>query len=104
MLQYRGAIIPMARVSDVVTGGTGPRGDGPLSVVVYRRGERTVGLVVDEILDVVDKSVDDRTEVAHDGVDATIVVGSRITEVLDVREAILRADPSFFDDAVTAEV
>ena len=103
MLQYRGAIIPMARVSDVVTGGSGPGGDGPLSVVVYRRGERTVGLVVDEILDVVDQPVYERDEATHDGVDATIVVASRITEVLDVREAILRADPSFFDDAVTAE-
>jgi two-component system chemotaxis sensor kinase CheA len=103
MLQYRGEIIPMVRVSDVLTGGSGPRGDGPLSVVVYRRGERTVGLVVDEILDVVDQPVDERNEFAHDGVDATIVVASRITEVLDVREAILRADPSFFDDAVTAE-
>lgn len=105
MLQYRGEIIPIVRLADLVGDATAPGGAGePLRVVVYRRGERTVGLVVNEILDIVEEAVDVTTDIAENGVTVTAVVDHRITELLDVRQAILAADPSFFDDTAKAGV
>jgi two-component system chemotaxis sensor kinase CheA len=105
MLQYRGEIIPIARIADLVSDSavTGDA-DAPLRVVVYRRGERTVGLIVNDILDIVEEAVQVTTDIADSGVTATVVVGNRITELLDVRRAILAADPSFFDDTAKAGV
>jgi hypothetical protein len=98
MLQYRGLIIPMAYVNEVV--GTvnplAPSNDS-LQVVVYRNGERTVGLVVNEIVDIIDDEDGVTSDIGSDGVSSTRVIGNRITELLDVRAAILAADPHFFD-------
>jgi len=58
-----------------------------------------VAIVVDEIIDIVD---DDASR--HSGIDGHGLVGStvlkdRVTERLDVTQAVLTADPTFFDDA-----
>ena len=100
MLQYRGAIIPMARVSDVVHDSDPVAIDveAPLQVVVYRRGERTVGLVVNEILDIVEEAAVVSADSAAAGIATTLVLGDRITELLDVHAAIIAADPEFFAD------
>lgn len=107
MLQYRGAIIPMARVADVVhdaeSAGT-HIDDAPLQVVVYRRGARTVGLVVNEILDIVEDVADISTDIAAAGIETTLVIGDRITELLDVHAAIIAADPEFFADETAGAV
>ena len=67
--------------------------------MVYTRGERSVAIVVEEILDIVD---DDAAQ--HSQIDDSCLVGStvlkdRVTELLDVRQVVLIADPAFFDDA-----
>ncbi|MEO6714776.1 MAG: chemotaxis protein CheA [Mycobacteriales bacterium] len=100
MLQYRGSIIPMARISSVVDDADPviADGDAPLQVVVYRRGERTVGLVVNEILDIVDDLQEISTDIKAAGIGAALVIGDRITELLDVHAAIIAADPDFFAD------
>jgi two-component system chemotaxis sensor kinase CheA len=97
MLQYHGTIIPMARIADVVNDSQPAQDDewAPLQVVVYRRGERTVGLVVNEILDIVDEA-NISSDLTGAGVERTLVIGDRITELLDVNAAILAADPDFF--------
>jgi two-component system chemotaxis sensor kinase CheA len=105
MLQYRGEIIPIVRICDVLNDAIATvDADAPLRVVVYRRGERTVGLIVNDILDIVEEAVQVTTDIADTGVSSTAVVQHRITELLDVRQAILAADPSFFDDTATAGV
>jgi two-component system chemotaxis sensor kinase CheA len=99
MLQYHGTIIPMARIADIVNDSQPGQDDewAPLQVVVYRRGERTVGLVVNEILDIVDEA-NISADLSGAGVERTLVIGDRITELLDVSAAILAADPDFFAD------
>lgn len=100
MLQYRGTIIPMARIADVVHDAAvlTAADDAPLQVVVYRRGARTVGLVVNEILDIVDEASGVSSDIPSAGIETTLVIGDRITELLDVHAAILAADPDFFAD------
>jgi two-component system chemotaxis sensor kinase CheA len=89
----------MARVSDVVRAEVpeSDDADAPLQVVVYRRGERTVGLVVNEILDIVEEEADVTSDISSEGVSSSLVISRRITELLDVRAAIEAADPAFFE-------
>jgi two-component system chemotaxis sensor kinase CheA len=98
MLQYRGLIIPMAYVNEVV-GSVNPLApsNDSLQVVVYRNGERTVGLVVNEIVDIIDDEDGVSSDIGSDGVASSRVIANSITELLDVRAAILAADPRFFD-------
>ena len=96
VVQYRGQIVPLVRL-DALLGAHDDTQTQDLLVVVYARGERSVAIVVEEILDIVD---DDGQ---HSQIDGTGLVGStvlkdRVTELLDVRRAVLAADPGFFED------
>jgi two-component system chemotaxis sensor kinase CheA len=95
-LQYRGGILPIVRVSELVTGRPGRHGD-TLQVVVYTEHGRSIGLVVDEIVDIVEESLDGVTDIDGAGVAGTAVVQRQVMEVLDLKQAVLAADPHFYD-------
>jgi two-component system chemotaxis sensor kinase CheA len=98
-LQYRGGILPIARLNSVVTGV--PHGrelNETLQVVVYTEEGRSVGLVVEEILDIAAEG-SLVTDIDGPGVTGTTVVQERVMEMLDVRQAILAADPHFYSSA-----
>ena len=59
--------------------------------MVLAAGGRRAGLVVGQILDIVDEATVGRTEGGRPGVRFSAVVQGRVTEFLDV-EAILQAD------------
>ena len=70
------------------------RGDGePVSLLVDRIGE-----VVDRIVDIAENSTTTRRDAEEDGLVGTAVIQQRVTELLDVRRAILAADPNFYTD------
>jgi two-component system chemotaxis sensor kinase CheA len=71
-------------------------------VVVYRDGDRSVGLLVDQIIDIVDDRVE-RSDISDDGVVASALVRGHVTEILDVTAAVLAADPAFFDVTATED-
>jgi two-component system chemotaxis sensor kinase CheA len=123
-LQYDGAVLPIVRLSDLVGDSVGdgvadsvadpvagsapgtaqPAGAGEpsiLQVVVYTSNGRSVGLVVDAIVDIADEPAVAVTDIDGPGVSATAIVQRRITEILDVNQAILAADPHFFDEVVS---
>ena len=71
-----------------------------LEVVVYadpRQGGRSVAIVVESILDVVDgSSASVLSDIDDHGLLGSAVIAGHVTEMLDVRAAILTADPGFF--------
>jgi two-component system chemotaxis sensor kinase CheA len=93
VVRYRGSILPLARLDRVLGAFSEPRED--LLVVVYTRAGRSVGLVVDEILDIVDDDVTQHSDIEDIGLVGSTVIGERVTELLDVRAAVLAADPDF---------
>ncbi len=102
VVQYRGHIMPLVRISTLL-GVYGEPADETAGVqlVVYTRGERSVGLVVDQILDITHDTVEARSDLDSHGVLGSAVIQDRVTELLDVRSAILAADPRFFDGPTT---
>jgi two-component system chemotaxis sensor kinase CheA len=96
VVQYRGKILPLVHVGRWV-GGTAETGRDSLPVVVCSRHGRSVGLVVDAILDITHESVSGRSDLEDSGLLGTAVVQGRVTELLDVRQAVVQGDPHFYD-------
>jgi two-component system chemotaxis sensor kinase CheA len=102
VMQYRGQIIPLVRLSDVI-----PATDdleilahaGSIQVVVYSEGKRTVGLIVDRIVDIVNERAAVESLTLRAGVVGSFVTQGHVTDLLDL-PAIMRATvPGVFDRA-----
>ena len=97
VMQYRGSITPVVRLDRLL--GSSPEIRDEIIVVVYSRGARSVAIVVDEIVDIVDDHAGAHSELGDLGLVGSTVLKDRVTELLDVEAAVAMADPSFFDDA-----
>ncbi len=95
VVQYRGAILPIVRL-DRHLGAYGESDREVLEVIVYADHGRSVAIVVEEILDIVDGEAAVRSDIDDLGLLGSAVLGDRVTELLDVRAAILAADPAFY--------
>jgi len=100
-VQYRGQIMPLVRVSEIVEGSgigldsSGAGDQAPLQVVVYAEQGRSVGLVVDRILDIVEEELVLDHPTQRLGVLGSAVVQQRVTDLLDVQGVVRAALPSF---------
>ncbi|SDY37873.1 two-component system, chemotaxis family, sensor kinase CheA [Modestobacter sp. DSM 44400] len=95
VVQYRGAILPIVRL-DRHLGAFGGGEREVLEVIVYADHGRSVAIVVEEILDIVDGEANVHSDIDDLGLLGSTVIGDRVTELLDVRAAILAADPAFY--------
>jgi two-component system chemotaxis sensor kinase CheA len=102
VVQYRGQIMPLLHLSDVMGGTRATEQRDPIQVVVYTHERRSIGLVVDRILDIVDESVSIRRDGGRNGVLGSAVVQGKVTDLLDVRGLVGAADPTFFAPAEPA--
>jgi two-component system chemotaxis sensor kinase CheA len=96
VVQYRGAILPIVRL-DRHLGAYGESDREVLEVIVYADHGRSVAIVVEEILDIVDGEAAIRSDIDDLGLLGSAVLGDKVTELLDVRAAILAADPAFYN-------
>ncbi len=108
VVQYRGHILPLIRVADVVECGSGVGhedravGDSPLQVVVYTEKARSVGLVVDSIVDIVEENVVVERAGARAGVLGSALIQQRVTDLLDVKGVVQAFDPQFYEQRAGA--
>ena len=94
VMQYRGQIIPLLRLSRALPARE-PAADireerGSIQVVIYSDSGRTVGLVLDHIVDVIDEYGAVETMSARTGVTGSFVAQRRVTDLLDI-PTIVRA-------------
>ena len=112
VVQYRGQILPLIYLSSALLerrqqarslGESEPGGENEkIQVVVYADRGRSIGLVVDRILDITHEKAAARTQAGRKGTLGSVVVQGRVTELLDVKGIIQADDPSFFQEPVTA--
>jgi two-component system chemotaxis sensor kinase CheA len=97
--QYRGQILPLIRLSVALderrnklrTLQALPTADsGPIQVLVLNHDGRAFGLVVEQILDIVEDPATVRSAATRAAVLYSVVIGNRVTELLDI-PAILRS-------------
>jgi two-component system chemotaxis sensor kinase CheA len=96
VVQYRGQILPLVNLSSYLGSGGFGEPQESLQVVVYSERGRSVGLVVDRILDIAEEVLAAKSDLDDHGLLGSAVVQNKITEMLDVRQAIIGADPYFY--------
>ncbi len=80
MVQYRGHLMPLVSVNDEVR----IRRQGAQPLLVFSDGGRSMGLAVDEIVDIVEDRLDIEVGSDRPGVLGSAVVRGQATEILDV--------------------
>lgn len=100
VVQYRDQILPLIRLASYLGSGWDEASDTEtVQVVVYSEDGRSVGLVVDTIVDIAEQAISARSDFDDHGLLGSAVIQDHITELLDVRQAILAADPHFYATA-----
>jgi len=102
VVQYRGQILPLIRISSHIPAAstsTFTEGDNtlPLQVVVHTRGEKSVGLVVDAISDIVEESISVTRKSTLPGILGSAVIQERVVDLLDIDGILRSAEPNFFE-------
>lgn len=92
VVQYRGQLMPLVTINDEY--GLGTEGSQP--VVVFTEGNRTMGLVVDEIVDIVEDEFSVEMIGHRPGLIGTAVVAGKTTDVIDVGYYITRANGDWY--------
>jgi len=101
--QYRGQILPLIRLNVVLEERRNklralqapPTPDsGPIQVLVLNHEGRSFGLVVERILDIVEDRADVKSAATRPSVLYSVVIGDRVTELLDIPAILRSADVS----------
>jgi two-component system chemotaxis sensor kinase CheA len=100
VVQYRGRLLRLVFLNQTLTSQTfannadsGSDGDtdgetAPLQVLVYSRDDRVYGLVVDQIIDIIDADLAAPEESANEFVEFAAVIGRRVSDLLQIDEII----------------
>jgi two-component system chemotaxis sensor kinase CheA len=94
VMQYRNRILPLVSLRAVLESG-GPEEDPasePVRVIVFHDGDRSVGMIVDQILDIAEEEITMRQKSSRRGLLGSAVVGGRVTDFLDLNPVICAAE------------
>jgi len=80
MVQYRGHLMPLVSMSENVR----VKGEGAQPLLVFSDGSRSMALVVDEIVDIVDDTLNIQVASENPGVLGSAIVRGHATEIIDV--------------------
>jgi two-component system chemotaxis sensor kinase CheA len=90
LIQYRGQLMPLIRVNDEVK----LRTEGTQPLLVFSDGGRSMGLVVDQIVDIVEDRLNIEVPSETPGVLGSAVIKGQATEIIDVGHYL----PQAFED------
>ena len=96
VVQYRGDIMPLIFLSDVFGVDTPEEKSDTMRVIVYSDQGRSVGVVVDRIIDIVEEAVTIKKGSVGQSLLGSTVVQDKVTDLLDVETVIRRVDPEFY--------
>lgn len=105
VVQYRGDILPLIDISDALaslqSGNFDATRDGrknnlpelpePIPVIVYAAGNHRVGLIVNQVLDIVHDQVSAQSRANRPSVLFTAIIQEKVTEFIDVEELVRHA-------------
>jgi len=92
VMQYRGDLVPLVYFDENVR----RMQEGSQPVLVFSDNGRSMGLVVDEIVDIIEDHVDVQLPSESDGIVGTAVLAGRATEILDVGHVLSLAFADWF--------
>ncbi len=96
VVQYRDRILPLVPLAEALEGSPAELPE-LASVIVFRDGERSLGLVVDQILDIAEEAITVRRKTDRRGLLGSAVVGKRVTDFLDLNYLLGLPEAGWFE-------
>jgi two-component system chemotaxis sensor kinase CheA len=98
VVQYRQRILPLVSLRAVLEPGGSAGGElaDPVQVIVFNDGDRSLGVMVDQILDVAEETVTIRQKTNRAGMLGSGVVGKQVADFLDLNYVIRAASADWF--------
>jgi two-component system chemotaxis sensor kinase CheA len=93
VVQYRGEIMHLVHVGEQLGIRSDREPDQPMQVVVYTENGISVGLVVDQIFDIVEESFQLNSLATAHGIQGSAEIQGAVIDVIDVRGVLERAVP-----------
>ena len=90
LIQYRGRLMPLVPADQSIE----IRSEGTQALVVFSDGERAMGLVVDEIIDIVEERLDVEIAAERSDLIGSAVLRGRATEIINIAHFL----PLAYDD------
>ena len=94
VVQYRGKLMPLVKLD----GGYEAKTAGRQPVLVFADHNRSMGLIVDEIIDIVEQRLNIELASNRDGLIGTAVVANKATEVVDAAHYLRKAFGNWFEE------
>jgi two-component system chemotaxis sensor kinase CheA len=92
MVQYRGHLMPLITMNAAVN----VKGEGAQSLLVVSDGTRSMALVVDEIVDIVEDHLDIQVASDNPGVIGSAIIKGQATEIIDIGHFLPMAFADWF--------
>lgn len=92
LVQYRGSLMPLVYFDEYAQ----RRTEGGLPMLVFSDAGRSMGLVVDEIIDIVENSLDIEVGSERPGILGSAVIKGKATEVVDIGHFLPQAFEDWF--------
>ncbi len=100
IIQYRDCLLPLQSIS----GSFDSSQTAPQPVIVFSDGQKSMGLMVDGINDVVEEHLTIQVQSNRPGVLGTAVINGKATEVIDTQHYVEQADPEWFQNKGTSHL
>ncbi|MAF97312.1 MAG: hybrid sensor histidine kinase/response regulator [Micavibrio sp.] len=94
VVQYRGQLMQLVPFSPSVQVGT--EGEKPVLVFAYR--DHSMGIIVDEIIDITEAHIDVQLEGENRGLLGSAIINDKATDIVDVGFYLQSTDQSWFKD------
>ncbi len=95
MVQYRGHLMPLIGMSDDVR----IKGEGAQPLLVFSDGDRSMALIVDEIVDIIEDRLEVEVASSSPGVIGSAIIKGQATEIVDVGHFVPLAFADWFRGA-----
>ena len=84
VVQYRGGVMPVVPLADVLNLESDSHASDLAQVIVYEKEGKSVGLIVDEIVDIVEERLTVHEADFHKNIRGRAVIQGRVTDLLDI--------------------
>ncbi|HTY66539.1 MAG TPA: chemotaxis protein CheW [Alphaproteobacteria bacterium] len=92
LVQYRGKLMPLVPVDATYE----TKREGRQPILVFTDGSRSMGLLVDEIVDIVEERLSIEMSAKRPGVIGSAIVSGKATDIVDTGHYLIQAYPDWF--------
>ncbi len=94
VVQYRDHLLPLLPINGMIPTQESP---DPQPVIVFSDGDKSMGLMVEKIQDIIDEQLTIQMQSTRPGVLGTAILNEKATDVIDTQYYVTQASPDWFE-------